>query len=587
MCPTLRNTCVPLFAALLAFCACTPRGRNEPPNTLHIPTRAKIKGLDPQLADDLYASVEVSRAYEPLLQYHYLKRPFTLVPNLAESMPEISADGLTYTFRLKKGVVFQDDACFRGTAGKGREMTAEDVVYTFKRLADPHLISPGWWIVDDLVVGLNEWHDAQAKAAAADFSAPVAGLKATDRYTFQLQLKHPSAQILYKLAMAFTAVVPHEAVEFYGSQFSNHPVGTGPYRLLEFNPSARLIWGRNPTYRHETYPSEGAPGDKEAGLLDDAGKTLPLSDRIVVTIFEETQPMWLNFMAGKLDFSELPKDNYGSAITPKGELTDEVKSKSIRMSKTPELEVTHDSFNMADPLIGKNKLLRQALSLAHDQASFNEIFYNGQAVAAQSPIPPGLGLYDPAFKNPYRQFNLARAKELLAKAGYPGGKGLPPIEYLAMADTISRQQSEFDGKAFGALGVKLNVSSFTWPEFQDALKNKKGQMWGFAWGADYPDEENFLQLFYSKNASPGPNDANYSNPAYDKMYERLLALQNGPERTELVHKMIATVVEDAPWIPGAHRIRFHLLHPWLRNFKFNEFDPGHDKYYRVDPALKK
>ncbi len=566
---------------------CTMKSKLEPSNTLHLVAEEKIKGLDPIYADDLYAGTQVSQVYEGLLQYHYLKRPYVLIPNLAESLPEVSQDGLTYTFHLKKGVLFQDDPSFKKSQGKGREMTAEDVIYSFKRLADPRLSSSGWWLFDGKIMGLNEWHQSAMQVATTDYSQVVEGLKALDRYTVQIKLIQRSAQFLYSMAMPFTGIVPHEAIEEYGKEFINHAVGTGPYQLAEYSPNSKIVWVKSPTYRSEVYPLEGSAGDQEAGLLEDAGKSLPLADKIVIQVFVERQPMWLNFLSGKLDTTAIPKDNFSSAITPNKELSEEISSKGIRLTKSPSLDITHISFNMSDPLIGKNKLLRQALSLAYDEATFIDLFYNGRAIQAQGPIPPGISGYDPTFKNPYRQFNVAKAKELLAKAGYPEGKGLPNIEYVTTADSVGRQESEYLTKIMSTIGVTLKVNSYSWPQLQEAIKNKKAHLWSFAWSADYPDAENFLQVFYSKNASPGPNDSNYTNLQFDRLYEKSLTLSESAERTALYKKMVSLLVEDCPWIFRSHRLGYTLIQPWLKNYKSNDFDHGHYKYYRIDTKIKK
>jgi ABC-type transport system substrate-binding protein len=576
-----------LLCSVLSFSSCTKKSA-DPANTVHLVSIAKFKGLDPVQSDDKYSSIELSYAYEGLLQYHYLKRPFVLIPNLAESMPEMSKDGKTYTFKLKKGVLFHDDPSFKETNGKGREMTADDVIYSWKRLADPKNTSPNWWTLENKIVGLDEWHNDAVKSGNSDYSKPIEGLKALDRYTLQVTLTQPSFLFLYMVAMPSSSVVPHEAVEHYGKEFINHAVGTGPYRLTEFNPNSKAIWDRNPTYRKELYPSEGEPGDKELGLLEDAGQPLPRNDRIVTTVFEEQQPMWLNFLSGKMDVSGIPKDNFAQAIEKNGkDLTPEMKAKNLRLQMVPGADLTHMSFNMADPILGKNKYLRQALSLAYDSGQLIELFYNGRAVAAQGPIPPPLAGYDPNFKNPYRQYNVAKAKELLAKAGYPGGKGLPPLEYINLADSTSRQFAEYAQKAFSQIGVQLKVTSYSWPEFTAKLKAKQGQVWEYAWGGDYPDAENFLQLFYGKNVSPGPNDANYVNPEFDKLYEKSLTLTDSAARLAVYKQMVNIVVEDTPWIFAAHRIFYYMNQPWLKNYKYQDFEHSIGKYYRVDPALKK
>jgi ABC-type transport system substrate-binding protein len=242
---------------------------------------------------------------------------------------------------------------------------------------------------------------------------------------------------------------------------------------------------------------------------------------------------------------------------------------------------------MADPLMGKNKYLRQAMSLALNSGPMIELFYNGRAIAAQGPVPPGLAGYDPNFKNPYREFNLEKAKELLKKAGFPEGKGLAPIEYATTSSSTSRQMNEYLQKQLAALGITLKIDTYSWPEFSAAVKNRKAQMWGMAWSADYPDAENFLQLFYGKNVSPGPNDSNYQNPEFDKLYEQAMATQDVKQRTAIYKQMVKLVVEDCPWVFGVHRIDFGLIQPWLKNFKLHDLDHTRAKYYRVDPSLKK
>jgi oligopeptide transport system substrate-binding protein len=573
------------FVGALVLSSCSSHSK-EPANTLHISVLTKIKGLDPINADDLYSAEEVGRVYDTLYQYQYLKRPYTLEPAIAESMPELSSDAKTITIKLKKGILFQDDPCFTETGGKGRELTAQDVVYSFERVADPKLSSVGSWIFDGKVAGFNQWHDDMLKAGTTDYSKPLEGFKALDRYTLQIKLAQRNYQFFYVLAMPFAGIVPHEAVEHYGKDFVNHPVGSGPYKLAEFNPGSRLVWDRNPTYRKETYPTSGEPDDQKNGLLADAGKTVPFADRVVVNIIEEDQPRWLNFLSKKLDVLTIPKDNFSQAVGKDGELLPEFKAKGMILQKTPLLETVHITLNMADPLIGKNKYLRQALSLAFDSHGMIDLFYNGAALPAQGVIPPGLAGYDPNYKNPLLEFNIAKAKELMAKAGYPNGEGLPTLEMLSQTDTTDRQINEYMEKQFAQIGVKFNNSEGSWPQFQDSIKAKKGQVWSFSWSADYPDAEDFLQLFITKNQSPGPNDSNYSNPEYDKLYEKSLTLPDSPARTAIYQQMSKILNEDCPWIPFAHRVWHVLEHPWVHGYKYSDVIANRWKYVGVDPALR-
>jgi len=175
----------------------------------------------------------------------------------------------------------------------------------------------------------------------------------------------------------------------------------------------------------------------------------------------------------------------------------------------------------------------------------------------------------------------------MAKAKYPGGKGLPALEYATLAGSLGRQESEFTSKMFAALGVSLNIGTYSWPQFLEVVKNKKAQLWSEAWSGDYPDGENFLQLFYSRNAPPGQNDSSYSNPEFDRLYELSLKLPEGAERTGVYQNMVKLLVDDCPWIFGAHRLRYVLVQKWLKNYKSNDFSHSNYKYYRVDSSLKK
>lgn len=578
--PSKSFAILPLLPPLLLalFPACSRRSTHDT-GAVHLSLPARIKALDPIQQNDVYTGLQIAYAFEPLLEYHYLKRPYQLVPKLAASMPEVAKDKVTYTIRLKKGVRFQDDAAFPG--GKGREVTAKDFVYSWKRLANPKNTATGWWVLDGKVAGLNEWREAAGKSGKADYDAEIPGLKAADDFTLVVKLKRPSAVFLHSLATLPTSVVPREAVEKYGDDFGQHPVGTGPYVLKENTPGSKLVWDRNPGYREAFYPSEGEPGDKEAGLLEDAGKRLPLNDRIVTHIHEESMPAWLSFLAGELDLSSIPKDSMGEALPAGGQLSPELAKKNVRLLVFPQIDLTRVSFNFADPFLAKNKLVRQALSLAFDTDSLIKTFYNGNAIPAQGPIPPGLAGYDPSFKNPWRETSLEKAKTLLAKAGFPGGKGLPALDFVTVAGASSRQMAEYIERQLAQLGVKLNVQAFSWPEYVMRVKNKQGQIWSFGWQAFYPDAENFLQLFYGKNGAPGPNDMNYVNPRFDALFEKAVALLDEKERIPLYREMQKIVADDVPCIFGVHRTDKLLAHPWLRNVKLHNFAYDQPKYYRL------
>lgn len=574
---------VMMSATVFITSGCTKKV-DDKDTSINVVLRANVKGLDPLRANDLYSSTVISQMFEGLLQYHYLKRPYTLQPALAESMPVVTDNGLTHTFKIKKGVRFHDNAAF--PEGKGREVTAEDFIYSFKRLADPRNASEGFWVFDGKIKGLNEWADA-VKAEKANYETAIEGLQAPDKHTLVIKLVKPYYQLYYVLAMPFAAVVPREAVDKYGAEFINNPVGTGPFLLekpADWIRGSKITLKKNPTWRGETYPTEGEAGDKEKGLLADAGQPLPFAEKVVFTELPEDQPRWQNYMKGNFEFAEIPNDNFESAVKKdnKKEIAPELAAKGMRMDITPNVDTTYIAFNMKDSLLGKNKDLRHAMSLANDNVTLVDKFYNGRAVAAQGPIPPGLDSYDAAFKNQWGQFNIQKAKEVLAKAGFPEGKGLPELTYEGLSDSKARQQAEFFAQNMAAIGIKVKINSNTWPQFQEKIKNGQAQIFGIAWGADYPDAQNFFQLFYSKNMSPGPNDSSFSNAEFDKLYEQSLNLPPGAERDALYVKMRDIVTEEAPWVFNTHRLRYTLIHGWLNNFKWNDIQQDYLKYMRVD-----
>ncbi len=575
----LKLTC---FALLLIFVGCSKKEQTNE-KILKFAVTQEVKGMDPIFANDRYSSNEVARVYEGLLEYHYLKRPYTLVPNLAEAMPEVSKDGLTYTFKIKKGVLFHESEAFEG--GIGRELVAEDFVYSLKRLSDPKLQGLGWWILDGKIEGLNQWREKYSELPVVNYDEEIPGLRAVDSHTLVFKLTKPYPQFLYSLAMPYAFVVAREVVEKYGAEFLNYPVGTGPFILPRFNQTNRIVYKKNPKFREKFYPTEASEEFREAGLTADAGKRLPLVDGIEVNVIVESQPRWLNFQKGNVDYIAIPKDNFDSAVTPDRNLSADFESKGISLLITPALDITYTAFNHDMPIF-KNADLRRAMSLAYDSEAANTLFYNGTALAAESVVPPGIAGHIPSYKNPFKGRDLEKAKELLKKAGFPEGKGLPAFTYDCPNSTIARQIGEFFKRQMADIGIQVNVVTNPWPQLLEKINRRQIQIYGIAWGADYPDAENFLQLLYGPNRSPGANGSGYSNPEFDKMYEQAAVMQDSPERTALYEKLNLLVANDMPWILGVHRQDFTLVHSWLKNFVPSDFDSGRAQYLNIDLEQK-
>ena len=370
-------------------------------------------------------------------------------------------------------------------------------------------------------------------------------------------------------------------------------MGTGAFKLKSWRRQHRIILERNPNFRKDYYPSTGAPGDKEKGLLADAGKPLPFLDEVWYTIVSTAQPLWLLFVQGYLDGSGVPQEQFDRVVTKNMELSNDFIKKGIALEIASDLDIFYLAFNMRDPVLGKNKYLRQALSLAYDTDLYNEIFMNGRAINAQGLLPPGVFGYDPLLRNPYKAHDLARAKELLAHAGYPGGidektgKQLELTYDIGSDSTRAREVATFDMRCFEQLGIKMKLQVNTWSQQLERSHKGTFQMFSLGWVADYPDPENFLELLYGPNAPPNPNSSAFSNPEYDKLYEQMKDMEDSPEREAIIHRMTAIVIEECPWIFNFHSPSYVLRHAWYKNGKAHSISGNYKKYIRIDPELRR
>lgn len=570
-----------LFLLLIIFIGCTPQERTQR-DTLVSLLDANISHLDPIHSINKYSSTINASIFEGLYHYHYLKRPYTIEPKIAAAMPQISQDGLTYTIKIKKGILFQDDPAFAN--GKGRELTTQDIIYSWKRLADPKNKALGWWVFDGLIKGLNQWRD-DLRVAKATYETPVEGLKALDKYTIVITLTRPSLQFLHFLSMPVTMITAHEVVNHYGKEIINHPVGTGPYRLVKWVRNSEIRLEKNKSYRQVLYPGEGSVTSKSKGHLKHAGTPLPLSENVIVRILRERQPQWLSFLKGQIDHGIIPKEN-NDQIIQNEKITDEYLKKGIRIYNLHKNDIIYIAFNMENPILGKNKHLRKAMALALDKKLIKKNFYSSRGVIAHSPIPPQLDAYDPNYVNSY-EFNLEKAKKEMELAGYPDGKGLITFDFeLASVDTWSRQFGEFLKDQWSKIGVNIRLVANTWPQFDKKIKEKKATIYNMAWSADYPDSENFLQLFYSKNISPGSNNANFINRDYDTIYEKSLTLPPGKQRDQLYRQLVEILDKEIPSIFIIHRIFRLPFHGWLENYNEDPIIFDYLQYMKVDPKKK-
>ncbi len=522
-----------------------------------------------------------------------------------------------------------------------RELEAADYVYQIKRLAHPRLHSPVFGLMADYIVGLRAYaatlKDADGKRAVKQGDAgheqthasfldlndyPLAGAEVIDRYRYRIKLRGKYPQFRYWLAMPFFAPVPWEADAFYsrpGMKERNitldwYPVGTGPYMLTVNNPNRQMVLERNPNFHGETYPDDGEAGDVEAGLLQDAGKPLPLIDKVIYSLEKEAIPYWNKFLQGYYDSSGVNSDSFDQAIkigsTGDISLTPDLIDKGVQLNTAVSASVFYMGFNMLDPLVGGSgesaRLLRQAISIAMDYEEYISIFANGRGIPAQSPLPPGIFgyvdgesginhyVYDWG-KNGLQRKSIDHARQLLAKAGYPDGRdletGKPLVLYLDTPGGGPDDAARFGWlrKQFAKLDIQLQIRDTDYNRFQDKMRKGAAQIFQWGWNADYPDPENFLFLLYGKNSKVehnGENAANYVSPEYDRLFEQMTNMDNGPERQAVIDRMLELLRHDAPWVFGFHPKQFVLYHQWYHNAKPNLMANNTLKYRRIAPALR-
>jgi len=534
-------------------------------------------GFDPAGVQDLYSATIEQMLFETLLTYDYLARPAKLVPLTAEAMPEVSDNGKTYTVRVKKGIYFIDDPVFKG---RKRELTAADYAYSLKRLIDPKLRSPWAWLVEGKIVGLDELAETAKKTGKFDYDAKVEGLELPDRYTLRIRLKDTDYNLPYILAHEPTSAVAREIIDTYRDESGRamaNPVGTGAYRLKQWLRSSKIILDANPDYRGFTWDFKSDNPEDQALIAQMKGKKMPQVGRIEVSIIEEDQARLLAFQNGELDLMDL-----GGALAPNvldgGKLKPEFVKKGIQLSRIVDPSTVYVYWNMQDPIVGgleKEKIaLRRAMAMAYNVDDEINVIRNGQAVALEYPIPPGVVGHDPHYRSPVK-YDPVLANKLLDSFGYKKGadgwRNLPDgkpftIRYASRPDSLARQLDELWKKALDSISVRMDVQKDKFPELLKLERQCKLMMRTASWIADYPDADNFMQLLYGKNIGQNNNGC-AKIPEYDKLYEQSIRMPDSPERNRLYHDMARIIEVYAPWRLDTATYRNMLIQPRVQGYK--------------------
>lgn len=582
-----RQACRGLGVFLLCSISCHQPLSPAPAHRLRFALHQQVSSLDPRCASQPEVAQVSSQIYETLLQVapsadartdlraQAQGKATALVPGLLAALPTVSRDGLTYSFQLKAGSLFQDDPCFQESAGRGRELTADDVIASIKRLA---LDRPPQAELLQFIVGLGQWRENQGPGGEAKggggengrleaATLPIEGLKRLDRYRFHIILEQSEPDFLALLAHPLLGIVAREADRYYGSQGELHPVGSGPYVLAGAPSQGRIVLKRNLTHLPPAeFPASGA---REEALPETVNHSVhepfnepckeSLSDQLIFEVMPDLEVSWLKFVAGELDFLAPPPAHFHEIFSPQSlspslQLTPAWALKKIEVFESSGWEAFHFALQAGDPWVGKNKFLRQALSVALDRNQWVSLFFphpgrvahgfwpqeepaeqaKVKGAAAKAGLAPGEG----KLRSVWTQWNLKLAKELLVKAGFPGGAGLPPLEYASLNDSLSIEMADELQKQWAVIGVRLNLSFYSPQQLQKVLANREAQIWLLAgpWPMEGPDptvaQLQLLDSFAGGKERLPWNPGGFSSPGLEQSLARM-------EKTLLAHPLAA------------------------------------------------
>ncbi len=532
-------------------------------------------GFDMAKTQNHYSGWVVDAIFEPLLGYDYLARPAKLVPKTVEAMPEVSDEGKVFIFKIIPGIYFSPDEAFKG---KKHELTAQDYVYSFKRILDPANRSPHASFIDGKIVGMDEVQAKAKKTSKFDYDMQVAGLRALDKYTLRIELKKTDYNFLYVVAYSGFGAVAREVIESYGNQTGMHPVGTGPYMLKKYLPRSKIFLSANPEYRGYVWDFKSSGSDWDDQIVNVMkGKKMPQVGKVEISIIEEEQSRWLAFQDKQIDVDKMPQ--IAAPVVLDGDkLKASFIEEGVKMERVADAGTTFSFFNMRDPIVGgytKEKIaLRRAIAMAYSNTDEIAQMRLGQAIKAESLVPPDVVGFDPKYRSSLA-YDIPLANKLLDYFGYKRGadgfRTMPDGSPLVIKKTmepanIYKVQAEIFKRGMDQLGIHMDFSVSNFADNLKAASACKLVMWSGAWLADYPDGENFLQLLYGPKSGQG-NHACYESPAYDALYTKAISLPPSEERNKLYSQMSRQMEADTPWIMHSIRVRSYLIRPWIQGFK--------------------
>ncbi len=579
-----------VLALGLALCAAGPASAQAAaPKVLRVTFLASESGFDPPQISDVVSAAIVTSLFDAPLTYDYLARPARLKPNTAVAMPEVHDNHTRFVFHIKPGIFFTDHPAFQG---RPRELVAADYVYSLKRYYDPLTRSPTLFQWENVgLLGLSELRkQALATKQPFDYDTEVPGIRALDRYRFEVRVAQPAPRLPYLFATpAVSGAVAREVIEAHPGDTMRHPVGTGPFKLGRWVRSSRIELERNPLHQHSVHDEQPNADDAagQAIARQMRGRKLPMVDRVEVAIIEEAQPRWLAFLNNELDILWVPPE-FITRAAPNNRVAPNLAKQGVQMRQLVMPITRHVYFGMDHPMVGgltpEKVALRRAVGLAYDVQREIELVRHGQMVAAQSPIPPGVSGYDPKLRSEMGTHDPARAKALLELYGYtdrdgdgwrenPDGSPLE-LELTTEPTQLARQLQGLWQKSLKAVGVKISFRIGAWPENIKASRAGKLMMWTTGWSAAIPDGTYFMDLLYGPNKGQS-NASRFNLPAFNALHERQRQLPDGPERDALIQQGMKIALAYMPYKASGHdiqtwvmqpRVQGYMPHPFMRDF---------------------
>jgi oligopeptide transport system substrate-binding protein len=564
---------VAMGLALAGACACA-HAVADPDKVLRVEFYVAETGFDPVKVQDYYSQTVCEAIFEPLMTYDYLARPARIVPRAAESMPVVSDQARTYVFKIRKGIYFSDDPAFKG---KKRELTADDYIYTIKRFKDPANKSPYESFMDG-IVGLEALKKDAERRGRMNYDTKIEGLQALDRYTLQIKLKETDYNFAYLMAMPNYGAVAREVIEAYADDTNAHPVGTGPYLLKEWKRSNKIVLEANPDFRRVEWQAEAGsdPRDQEI-VAAMKGKTLPSIGRVEISIIEEQQASWLAFQKDELDILYM-REQFSQVALPENKLSPELVKRGVGLSRIIDPDINYTYLNTTDPEFGgfsKEKIaLRRAILMSFDNAELIRVIRKNQAIEAQYLVPPDVVGHEPTYRTSI-PYDPGLANKLLDYFGFKKGSdgyrvwpnGKPLVwRYSSTPTTRDREFDELWQKSVEKIGVRVRVDKNKFPE---QLKQERAcQLLSrtASWIADYPDGDDFMQLFYGPNSHQNNNSC-FQMAAWDRIYEKTRAMPASPERSQLYRKLWRMVEVNGVVKLHDSRVRNMLVQPAVVGYR--------------------